>query len=152
MDATENVASAVAGVLSLTIQITQLTHNYTSRVKNLPGSIALYLEKLILLKTLLFGVQDALLIQSPTTGLDPIQALPSELAHVQGELENLHNSLQEAQRRKTSLLVKALFWPFRDDETIRWANSLDHCKNRIEATTLMSGLQVHNILLLSYAY
>lgn len=142
MDATADAASAIAGVLSLTIQVAQLTQNHTSRVKKLPGSVALYLEKLVVLKTLLCGVQDTLLLQSSTPGFNAIanQSLHVELKYVQDELENLHDKLQVAQRHKTSIMVKTLLWPFQDDETIRWANSLGHCKDRIQATTLMSGL------------
>ncbi|XXG99886.1 hypothetical protein Hte_006227 [Hypoxylon texense] len=85
-----------------------------------------------------------LLLQSPTPGPTTTtnEALHVELKYVQDELENLYDKLQDAQRHRTSLMVKTLFWPFRDDETIRWANSLGHCKDRIEATTLMSGLRL----------
>jgi hypothetical protein len=138
MDEALNVASIVTGAFSLTIQLVQLTQKHTSRMINLPLSVRSYLADLISLKDLLSTIQNALALPSPTSGIST--GLAADLSLVTAELEILHNKLHDAQYQKASFLIKTLIWPFPDDETIRWADSLRRCRERIEATVMVNGL------------
>jgi hypothetical protein len=75
MDNTLNAASAIAGLLSLTVQITLATQGYISRVASLSYAATSYLEELVCLKKLLADAQDALLFQSQSLSMP----LPREL-------------------------------------------------------------------------
>lgn len=136
MDSTLNAASAIAGLLSLTIQITYATQGFISRVTTLSGAATSYLEELVCLKKLLVDAQDALLFHSQPPGM----ALPQELAQFHAEMEQVCGKLRDAQRNRTSEVLKSLVWPFRDDETTRWASSLSRCRHRIQAIVVVSGL------------
>ncbi|KAI2603696.1 hypothetical protein GGR54DRAFT_653092 [Hypoxylon sp. NC1633] len=139
-----DVASAVVGALSLTVQIAQLTQDHVSRVSSLPSNITLYLAELVSLKSLLSEIQDSLLVQSITPGYaaSTHAPLPAELRHIRSELEDLNGKLRDAQLQKVPLMVKKLLWPFGEDETLRWATRLSLCKERLRATTLMIGLRL----------
>ncbi|KAI1087790.1 hypothetical protein F5B19DRAFT_474072 [Rostrohypoxylon terebratum] len=137
-----DVASAIVGALSLAVQVAQLTQDHISRVSSLPSNVTLYLAELVSLKALLSEIQDSLLIQSLTPDYMTSQhvPLPIEFALVRAELEELDRTLQAAQLRKASFMVKKLLWPFSEDETLRWASRLSRCKERIRATTFITGL------------
>lgn len=136
MDKTLNAASAIAGLLSLTVQITQATQGHISRVTSLSYAATSYLEELVCLKRLLADAQDALLFQSQSPGM----ALPQELAEFHAEMEQLCGRLRDTQRNRTSEVLKSLVWPFRDDESARWASSLSRCRQHIQAAVTVSGL------------
>ncbi|KAI1825243.1 hypothetical protein F4861DRAFT_202066 [Xylaria intraflava] len=144
MDEVLNVSSSVTGALSLAIQIAQLTQKHTSRMVNLPHSVTLYIAELVSLKSLLSDVQDAFLLQSTASGPGAAmhQTLATELEDIRAELESLHCKLQDAQSHRALLMVKNLVWPFGDDETVGWANSLNRCKDRVQTTVLVSGLRL----------
>ncbi|KAK5626445.1 hypothetical protein RRF57_002160 [Xylaria bambusicola] len=142
MDTALNVASTATGVLSLAIQLVQLTQQYTSRMVNLPSSVACYLSDLTLLKQLLSDLQDGLALP-PTTqaaGEATQLALMKELRIVQGELENLQDKLHNHQNHGAFHVAKSVIWPFRDDDTERWADNLRACRHRIRSTAMISGL------------
>ncbi|KAH6648963.1 hypothetical protein BKA67DRAFT_377914 [Truncatella angustata] len=150
MDSTLNVASAIAGILSMSIQIAQLTQAQTSRAARLPRSIKLYLSELVSLKRLFSDIQDALLLQCVSPGVDAIncQDLPMEISHIQANLEQIREKLQRAQDAAAfPTTMKNLVWPFREDETVEWANDLSECRDRIQATTLASGLRLQILTL-----
>ncbi|KAJ2985018.1 hypothetical protein NUW58_g5758 [Xylaria curta] len=152
MDNALNVSSTVAGALSLAIQIAQLAQTHTSRMANLPRSVNLFVTELVSLKSLLLDIQDALFLQSTTSqpGVITHQTLPDELENIRSELENLHNKLQDAQNHTASLMLKNLIWPFHENETARWSNNLNHCKERINRAILVSGLFLITTLQCTY--
>ncbi|KAI0435855.1 hypothetical protein F4803DRAFT_567324 [Xylaria telfairii] len=149
MDNALNVSATVAGALSLAIQIAQLTQTHTSRMVNLPRSVNLFVTELVSLKSLLLDIQDALFLQSTTSqpGVITHPTLPDELEAIRSELENLYNKLQDAQIHRASLMLKNLIWPFHEDETVGWSNSLNHCKERIDRAILVGGLRLQFQLL-----
>jgi hypothetical protein len=136
MDNTLNAASAIAGLLSLTVQISLATQGYISRVASLSYAATSYLEELVCLKKLLADAQDALLFQSQSLSVP----LPRELGEFHAEMEQLCERLRDAQRNRTSEALKSLVWPFRDDETAQWASSLGRCRQCIQAAVVLSGL------------
>ncbi|KAI1283274.1 hypothetical protein F5Y07DRAFT_149629 [Xylaria sp. FL0933] len=144
MDTALNVASTAAGVLSLAIQLVQLTQQYTSRMVNLPSSVACYLSDLTLLKQLLSDLQDGLALPPArqASGEAAHLALMKELRIVQGELENLQEKLHNNQNHGAFHVAKSVIWPFREDDTERWADNLRACRHRIESTAMISGLQL----------
>ena len=138
MDGALSAAAAVAGLLSLTIQITQVSQRYISSFRNLPRVATCYLDELVCLKRLLVDVQDALLFQNPELP-GGSSALPLDVSEFQIEMEQLCSRLDESQRCSASQILKGLAWPFGDDETARWTSSLNRCRNRIEMAVMISG-------------
>ncbi|KAI1735936.1 hypothetical protein F4680DRAFT_433578 [Xylaria scruposa] len=144
MDSALNVASTVAGVLSLAIQLVHLTQRYTSRMMNLPRSVASYLTDLTVLKQLLSDIQNGLALPLATSGLGSATylALTNELRIIEGELENVQDKLHNAQTQEACFMTRNILWPIPEDETIRWASNLRMCRERIESTIMISGLQL----------
>jgi hypothetical protein len=134
-----NVAAAVSGLLSLTLQVTQVTQRHISSVGSLSHIATCYLDELVWLKRLLVDLQDALLFQNPSCH-DVSSTLFLDVSEFQAELEQLCSTLHEAERSPASQIFKSLAWPFRDDETARWTNSLNRCRHRIETAVVLSGL------------
>ncbi|KND88668.1 Ankyrin-2 [Tolypocladium ophioglossoides CBS 100239] len=146
MDTTLSAASAIGGLLSLTIQITGVTQRHVLSITDLPRTATSYLEELVSLKRLLIHVQDTLLLQTSPTAEDlgnlASQALPTELAEFQTELGHIRDRLQYVQQHPTSSILKNLAWPFHDNEIAVWSNSLRRCRNCIQTAFLVSGLQL----------
>ncbi|KAI1662005.1 hypothetical protein F4813DRAFT_95934 [Daldinia decipiens] len=142
-DATD-VASAIVGALSLTIQVAQLTQDYISRVSSLPNNLSLYLAELVSLKALLSEIQDSLLVQSftPSYITSAHVSLSAELVLIRAELEDLDHKLRDAQLWKASFMARKLLWPFSEDETLHWASRLGLCKERVQAMALITGLRL----------
>ncbi len=142
MDSALNVASTVTGVLSLAIQLVHLTQRYTSKMSNLPGSVAAYLADLTVLKQILSDIQNGLALPLATSGIGTATylALMNELRIVEGELENLQDKLRNAQSHEARFMLRNVLWPFPEDETTRWASNLRMCRDRIESTVRISGL------------
>ncbi|KAI0973718.1 hypothetical protein F4678DRAFT_408380 [Xylaria arbuscula] len=145
MDSALNVASTVTGVLSLAIELVHLTQQYTSRMIHLPRSVASYLSDLAILKQLLSDIQDGLALPPTTQGAGAAThlALTKELRIVQGELEILQDKLHNHQSHGTLHAARSVVWPFREDDTMIWADNLRACRHRIESTMMLNGLQLH---------
>ncbi|KAJ2998948.1 hypothetical protein NUW58_g156 [Xylaria curta] len=142
MDDALNVASTVTGVLSLAIQLVHLTHTYTSKMINLPRSVASYLADLTLLKQLLSDIQNGLALPFTTSGIGAASHLVDELRIIQSDLETLQDRLHNAQNHEVLFAARNVLWPFSDDETARWAKNLRMCRDRIESTIIISNLSL----------
>jgi hypothetical protein len=142
MESALSAGSALAGLLSVSIQVAQMTQAHASRVAHLPRSVTLYLSELISLKRLSGENQDALLLQCVAPGVDAVncQNLPMELGHILTDLEQIHEKLQHPQVPCFTTAVRNLVWPVREDEMVEWANNLGECRDRIQAITLASNL------------
>jgi len=163
MDTALNVASAVLGLLGLTIQIVQVTHRHKSGVSCLSHLVTSYLAELVALKRLLSEVQDAMLLQPhgpviAVSGPSPLaethlwiaQTVSGDLNEAQSELRELHERLSRDERCATTPSgLRNLVWPLTDEETIKWANRLSHFRHRLHAAFLMGGLSVPQSIALS---
>jgi len=140
MDSVLNTSSAIAGLLSVTIQITQATHRQISTLRSVPRALSYYLEELVCLKKLLVSVQDAFLFQSsPNLDTDlPLFAL--DLADFQAELGRLSEKLQDSQRKSATNLLIAVIWPFGEDEMALWTHNLNRYRHRIQSAVAISNL------------
>ena len=139
-DSALNIAAAVSGLLSLTIQITQATHQHTLNVTNLPRLLSCYIEELVCLKRVLVDVQDALLFGPESADMDDIQLLYLRTEEFETEMSQLCTRLLTSQRPAKSQLLKRLFWPLQDEETSRWTERITQFRRRIQELVVVSGL------------
>ncbi|CAM1509524.1 Fc.00g032630.m01.CDS01 [Cosmosporella sp. VM-42] len=142
-----NAAAAVSGLLGLTIQIAQVTHQYTSGISSLPRTVSCYIEELVYLKKMLVDVQDALLFGPESIGTDGMHLLHSRTKDFNAEMTQLCEKLQAAQGPVASQVLKKFLWPFRDDETARWTESLTRCRHHIQEVVVISGLKIQLTML-----
>lgn len=128
-------------MLSLTIQLIELTQRHTSRMIALPRTVASYLADLTILKQLLSDVQNSLALPPTTTSTWVVtqSALTNELQTIQSELESIQDKLHRAQNEPLFTARKVL-WPFSEDETGKWASKLRNCRGRIESVVSTSTL------------
>ncbi|KAI1210127.1 uncharacterized protein F4807DRAFT_70568 [Annulohypoxylon truncatum] len=137
------LASTVTGALSLAIQLVHLTQRHTSRMTNLPRSVASYLVDLTVLKQLLSDIQNSLALPPTTSGMGTTTCLElmNELRIIEGDLGNLRDKLQNAQSHQTLFVARNVLWPFPEDETARWASNLRVCRDRLESKITISSLK-----------
>lgn len=142
-----NIASAVAGLLSLAIDVTQLTQSFVSGISRESSIISMYLEELIALKKVLSDVQDMILLYPQTATI--FEIMPSsllsttDLRDCQHELEQLYHTLrQRRDNASLSATFKRLAWPFKEDETGRLVNVLRRCRDNIQVSLAIDGLCV----------
>lgn len=140
MDGVLTAASAIAGLLSLTVQITQVVQRHISDTTKLSHVVSCFLEELICLKKLLSDVQDALLIQPPSPLVTGVVALPPDMVEFQIEMEELCGKLRNVQQHPASRVLKNMAWPFRSDETALCTDMLVRCRQRIQGAVVISGL------------
>jgi len=140
MDSALNVAAAVSGLLSLTIQITQVTHQHLSNLTEIPRIVSNYVEELVCLKRVLVDIQDALLFGPNSIGADDLQLLLLRTEEFDSEMSHLCQRLQAAQRPSASQVLKGLFRPLQDAEAARWAESIAQFRRRLHELVIVSSL------------
>ena len=140
MDSALNVAAAVSVLLSLTVQITQVTHEHLSNMTHLPRIVSNYVEELVCLKRLLVDIQDALLFGPDSIGADGMQLLRLRTEEFDSEMSDLCQRLQAAQRPEASQVLKGLFWPLQDAEAARWTESIAQFRRRLHELVIVSGV------------
>jgi hypothetical protein len=122
------IASGVAGLLSLTITVIDVSHRYVSSVLGASKMVASYMRELIALKTLLFKL-DELTHSLESTNISGTPS-PSFLASVDldGCRIELENILQRLQKRsiasRTNVGFNKLSWPFVEQDTCRIVETL----------------------------
>ena len=140
-----NVAAAVSGLLSLTVQITEVTQSYIASILTLSHAVSYYLDELVNLKKLLSDIQDALLLHSASNfALEKVKLnqnlLLATLGECTGDLEQLHVILEDGRGSTIVSVLKRLTWPLRDSETTRWVGILSKCRHKIQSSVMFSGL------------
>lgn len=136
MDNALEASAAIAGILSLTIQITQVAQRTIAGTTGLSRSVRAFLDELVCFKKALLDIQDAMLLNPGTFSV----TLPEELVALQGEMEVLRAQLHESQRTTASTILKTIAWSCKDEETARWASCLNSCRQRIHAAFAANGL------------
>ena len=119
------IPSAVAGIASFAIQITQISFQYVSSVRNTSKAISAYLQELSALTSVLLRLRS--LVDIPDVR-DQLPARPdslscSALQDCEKELKSLKTRLEKRQSRTGFLAsVKTLTWPFEERETKQLAD------------------------------
>jgi hypothetical protein len=121
------LASSVAGLASLAIQLTQVSFQYVSDVRKASKAISSYLQELSVLTSVLLRLQDVvdmpdirelLAVRPSTLSATAIRECRTELDHLKSKLEK--------RTSKDGLLgnLKVLTWPFEEKETRRTVDML----------------------------
>ena len=141
------LASSVAGLLSLAIQVADISHRYISSVKSSSKTIKGYFRELEVLKLVLRKFDD--LAKDPNTATHFSSANITIVDGCREELENLRSKLHKRSTDATfSKSLNRLTWPFAEDETRRLVDllhryqasfhavlSADHFKFSVETLT-----------------
>lgn len=107
-------ASSIAGILSLTIQVIQISQRYISGVRNASRTIRGYFRELMIMRLVLEDFQAFVNNEDGTaTTCAALEACSAELESLRSELHNRMNSNTSASR------FNRLTWPFAEDETRR---------------------------------
>jgi hypothetical protein len=105
------LAAAVANLLQISVQITQLSYNYMSDVKNAPKTQKQYLQEVSAFTDVLFRVDQAFQ-EAKSTGL-AIPDLPGSLND--DLIQDCHKNLAALRSTLEKRLVK-LMWPFQEKD------------------------------------
>lgn len=114
------VVSGVAGLVHLTLVVSQASHEYVQKVRNAPKTTLQYLREVLALSVVLLRLEEVLSLPGVATALSiDNDLLPKSLiAECQKELESLKQKLQ---KRTTpghgfKSRIQALSWPFEEKE------------------------------------
>jgi len=138
------IASGIAGLLSLTITVMDISFRYISNVHGASKSISVYLQELTGLKTLLIRLDE--LAHSPDTLDIFMERSPALLSMIsidrcQIELDRLRLKLQ---RQTTGNLLLSsfnrLFWPFAEEETRRLVETIHRYRSYFQTALSADGL------------
>jgi hypothetical protein len=117
------IAASIAGLASLTIQITQISFQYVSDITSASKCQADYLQELSALTSVLLRLQQAtsdpdishlLASRDDTISTDAINNCNKQLEHVKSKLEKRSVALAEPGPFSK---LKLLGWPFEEKET-----------------------------------
>ena len=117
------IAASIAGLASLTIQITQISFQYVSDITDASKSQASYLQELSALTSVLLRLQQAtsnpdighlLTTRDASISADAIQSCTEQLEQVKSKLEKKSAALAEPGPLSK---LKLLAWPFQEKET-----------------------------------
>ncbi|KIX00054.1 uncharacterized protein Z518_10981 [Rhinocladiella mackenziei CBS 650.93] len=136
------VASGIAGLVNLTLTVSQVSYEYMQKVRNAPRSTSRYLQEVLALSAALLRVQETLSLPGvESTFSSDKDLLPKSLiAECRKELETTNFTSK----------VHAFAWPFEEKETkeiveklARWSNIFNSivttCSLRISNATLTAA-------------
>ena len=122
------IASGVAGLVSLTIEVFGITYKYVHGVRDASSSVRQFLMELENLQKVLLRVEQ---VAKETDERKVFGDVGSCLLSIKesneyiGLLENVRDKLQQRQTPSSSRnKLKALTWPFSEKETLALANFL----------------------------
>ena len=133
------IASGIAGLLSLTIEVFGISYKYVNGVRNASSSASRFLNELEALQKVLLSVEQS----TKQTGQVEVfgDARSCFLSIEKGDeyadlLEKVRDKLQQRQRQSSFRnRMKALTWPFSEKETLALTESL-HRHLEIYSTAL----------------
>jgi len=140
-----SVASGVAGLVSLTIQATQLACKYVAEVSNAGETALQCLRSLSLLRDVLERIHES----------EQSEAVASIITHrtdlvSPGELEKCTNHVEIVRQRLQALFHddgkvrrrKALIWPFQSKESAALIKQLEDFRDNLASVTAANSLEV----------
>ena len=122
------IASGVAGLISLTIEVFGISYKYVHGVRNASSSVRRFLLELEDLQKVLLRVEQ---VAKETDGLEVFGdagSCPLSIKESNEYMKLLQRIRDDLQQRQTPSSIrntlKALTWPFSEEETSALANSL----------------------------
>jgi hypothetical protein len=121
-----SVASNIAGLVTLALQISQTIHEYIVAVKNKSKDIAELQEELILLSENLNNLRDILEDEKlKGRSFDPASTLWSAIKDCRKRIERIGDKLLPTSAGgKVERVLDRLKWPFKQDEVMRMIENL----------------------------
>jgi len=138
------IASGIAGLLSLTITVINVSYQYVSNARGASKSISAYLQELASLKTLLVKLDE--IAHSLDTleifrELSPVLLSITSIGQCQIVLDQLHSKLQKQSTGNLLLSrLNQLSWPFAEGETRRLIETIHRHRSTFETILSANGL------------
>ena len=133
--------SSIAGLLSLTIQVTAVSHRYFSNVKNASRTVKGYIRELEVFKLVLIDLEA--LAKDPSTRKQLLSVDSTIISGCYDELERFRSKLQK--RTAGNVLSSAalrLTWPFAEEETRGLIDLLHRYQNSFHAALSAANMRV----------
>jgi len=139
------LASSIAGLLSLTLQVSQLSYEYIANIKGASKSVSSYLKELLALSQILLQLKETLDGETVDKTFLPSPSPLSQftIGECQHEIERIKERLEK--RRDGPGIRSALrvmTWPFEEKETGKLIEVLHRWKGIFEAAISTSILFV----------
>lgn len=145
------VVSGVAGLVHLTLVVSQASHEYVQKVRNAPKTTLQYLREVLALSVVLLRLQEVLSLPgvAATLTVDTDLLPKSLIAECQKELESIKQKLQ---KRTTpghgfKSRIQALSWPFEEREMRQIVENLARWNSIFTSLATTCGLYVLTALL-----
>lgn len=145
------IVSGVAGLMSLTIEVFQISYNYIDKVHNASNTIRRFLKELQDLKVVLIQVEQSIksMDDQGVFGDDPSCLLLIGESNEYLELLGTIRHKLEKRRADGSFRqkLKALTWPFSDDETLGLIQALHRHLEIYQTALALDNLNVGKLTL-----
>lgn len=139
------VVSGVAGLVHLTLVVSQASHEYVQKVRNAPKTTLQYLREVLALSVVLLRLEEVLSLPGVATALSvDNDLLPKSLiAECQKELESIKQKLQKRTTPGHGFKsIQALYWPFEEKEMKHIVENLARWNNIFTSLASTCGLFV----------
>ena len=135
-----SATASVAGLLSLTIELTKIVSEYCRGVANAPRNASDLLNELASLHDVLRRLGDFLEHHRATSvGFDSSSALLETSAVCRNRLLELLERFQKVKAKKLSLILQRLIWPLEEKETTRVVEALHRWTQTFSLSLTIDG-------------
>ena len=124
-----SAAAGIAGLLSLTIQLTQISVNFASKVSNASKAQTEYIRELKALEVVLDKFKDVASIPAAT-----IDSYKLQMEKVKAKLE------QRLSRNSALSGLKSFTWPFEEADMLRVMEMLHRLQSILHSSVSVEGL------------
>jgi hypothetical protein len=139
-----SIAASVAGVVSLTLEVTQILHNYYSNVESAPKDIENLKREVEALSKVLEQLE-TFLNRGGVKGNSFDQTasvLASTIKDCKNTLDNLKKGLTMPIREGIPKVLGRLIWPFRKDQVQKMVDSLTRYNQIFQFSLTIEGWSV----------
>ena len=112
-----SITSGIAGLLTLTISLADVSYQYVSSVQDASKSIKAYLRELSALKAVLFKLNELLLESIHSGVFTASQSSLLTMISIDECRKDLHQITNKLETRSKQTVLNTLTWPFAEKDT-----------------------------------
>lgn len=146
------LASAVAGLVSLAIEVSRISFEYASGVRHASKAVSDYLRELSALTSVILRLQNATTRPEVRNALEDLPAEPADpsILECMGDMTRLKTKLEKYTGNGLRMKIKTLLWPFEEKETRKLAEMFQRYCSILEAmisadTLVVSSKVLHEV-------
>lgn len=135
-----SLAASVAGLLSITVQVSGAIITYVKAVKDAPKSVQEISQELALTQVVLEKLDKFLRSQSlKHASFDPLSVLPTAIASCNSTVRDVLDNLQNAKQNGVLRMLEKLSWPFTEKQTQKKLDALRRCTSTFQFSLTVEG-------------